>query len=196
MFWCDTCHDISLYHFGTSANLKWKLHIKTSLQLSNQMKNNLHHMERCIVQNDKTTIRSGSKDAKNNLFLIFWLLNINLVRSPGDLLVAGLIKVCAQFMVAGAAQAVKVYRWSTKHFLKVILYLLIIPVSFGGLETGVRLSTYDLSGEWYCVKIQNWFTGGWIWVRGQKLHNYLFVASSNQTYPNAMFWFQVVCSII
>ena len=64
------------------------------------------------------------------------MLNINLVRSPGDLLVAGLIKVCAQFMVAGAAQAVKVYRWSTKHFLKVILYLLIILVLFGGLETG------------------------------------------------------------
>ena len=159
-------------------------------------------MERCIVKNDKTTIRSGSKDAKNNLFLIFWLLNINLVRSPGDLLVAGLIKVCAQFMVAGAAQAVKVYRWSTKHFLKVILCLLIIPVLFGGLETGSLLSTkHYWSGEWYCVKIQNWFTGGWIWIRGQKLHNYLFVASSNTRssqfdHTNAMFCFQVVCSII
>ena len=57
-------------------------------------------------------------------------------------MVAGLIKVCAQFMVAGAAQAVKVYRWSTKHFLKVIILVL-----FGGLETGGLLSTYDLSGE-------------------------------------------------
>ena len=143
------------------------------------MKNNFHHMEPYIVQAWQDNDQIWVQRCKNNLFLICWLLNINLVRSPGDLLVAGLIKVCAQFMVAGAAQAVKVYRWSTKHFLKVILYLLIIPALFGGLETGDLLSTYDLSREWYCVRIQNWFTGGWIWVKGQKLHNYLFVASSN-----------------
>ena len=159
MSWCDICHDISLYHFGTCENHIWKLNMKPSLQLSNRMKNNFHHMELCIVATWQKNNQIWVQRCRNNLFLICWLLNINLVRSPGDLLVASLIKVCAQFMVAGAAQAVKVYRWSTKHFLKV--------------------STYDSRGDRYCVKIQNWFTGGWIWVRGQKLHNYLFVASSN-----------------